>query len=85
MMNDEAHHAYRIRREEQRRGRGRLGEEEEAEEFFKEATVWVDGLDRIHKLRGINFCVDLSATPYFLGRVGKKRTGLSPGSSAISA
>ena len=28
------------------------------------------GLDRIHKLRGINFCVDLSATPYFLGRVG---------------
>ena len=42
-----------------------------AEEFFKEATVWVDGLDRIHKLRGINFCVDLSATPYFLGRVGQ--------------
>ena len=48
-----------------------FGEEEEAEEFFKEATVWVDGLDRIHKLRGINFCVDLSATPYFLGRVGQ--------------
>src|SRR4030095_14197655 len=31
----------------------------------------VDGLDRIHKLRGINFCVDLSATPYYLGRVGQ--------------
>ena len=31
--------------------------------------MWIDGLDRVHKLRGINFCVDLSATPYFLGRV----------------
>ena len=29
--------------------------------------MWIEGLDRIHKLRGINFCVDLSATPYFLG------------------
>ncbi len=33
--------------------------------------MWVDGLDRIDKLRGINFCVDLSATPYYLGRVGQ--------------
>src|SRR5262249_48595814 len=49
-----------------------FGEEEEAEDFFKEATVWVDGLDRIHKLRSINFCLDLSATPYFLGRVGQE-------------
>ncbi len=32
----------------------------------------MDGLDKIHKLRGINFCVDLSATPYFLGRVGQE-------------
>ena len=49
-----------------------FGEDEEAEDFFDEATVWMDGLDRIHKLRGINFCVDLSATPYFLGRVGQE-------------
>jgi type III restriction enzyme len=71
VMNDEAHHAYRIRREEaDAEEPDNLGEE--AEDFFKEATVWVDGLDRIHKLRGINFCVDLSATPYFLGRVGQE-------------
>ena len=38
----------------------------------KEATVWVEGLDRIHKLRGINFCVDLSATPYWLNRIGQE-------------
>lgn len=67
VMNDEAHHAYRIRREEI----NGEDEEEDAENFFQEATVWVEGLDRLHKLRGINFCVDLSATPYFLGRVGQ--------------
>ncbi|MGI8496254.1 MAG: BPTD_3080 family restriction endonuclease [Gemmatimonadaceae bacterium] len=72
VMNDEAHHAYRIRRDEpDDKAVEALGEEEEAEEFFKEATVWVDGLDRINKLRGINVCIDLSATPYFLGRMGR--------------
>jgi type III restriction enzyme len=72
VMNDEAHHAYRIVREERDDDEDDLfGEDEEAEDFFKEATIWVDGLDRIQKLRGINFCLDLSATPYFLGRVGQ--------------
>ena len=73
VFNDEGHHAYRIRREEPESEEEELfGEEEEAEEFFQEATVWIEGLDRIHKQRGINFCVDLSATPYFLGRVGQE-------------
>jgi type III restriction enzyme len=72
VMNDEAHHAYRIRRDKEEASETDLfGEDEEAEEFFQEATVWIEGLDRIHKVRGINFCVDLSATPYFLGRVGQ--------------
>jgi type III restriction enzyme len=73
VMNDEAHHAYRVKREEPAEDEADdFGEDEEAEEFFKEATVWVDGLDRVNKGRGINFCVDLSATPYFLGRVGQQ-------------
>src|SRR5579859_8443 len=73
VMNDEAHHAYRIKREEKDSEEvDDFGEEDVAEDFYKEATVWVEGLDRIHKLRGINFCVDLSATPYFLGRVGRE-------------
>ncbi len=72
VMNDEAHHAYRIRRDEPDEDESDLfGEDEDAEEFFKEATVWIDGLDRIHKQRGINYCVDFSATPYYLGRVGQ--------------
>jgi type III restriction enzyme len=70
VMNDEAHHAYRIRRD--AGGDEELFEDEEEDEFFREATVWVEGLDRVHKLRGINFCLDLSATPYYLGRVGRQ-------------
>ena len=72
VMNDEAHHAYRIRRAEPDEGEEDLfGEEGDGEEFYREATVWVDGLDRLHKHRGINQCIDLSATPYYLGRVGQ--------------
>jgi type III restriction enzyme len=75
VFNDEAHHAYRIRQPE---NGDEEEEEDDSEQFFKEATVWVDGLDRIHKLRGINFCLDLSATPYFLGRVGQETNRTFP-------
>ena len=80
VMNDEAHHAYRIRREEPDDGEDDLfGEDEVGEAFYREATVWIDGLDRIHKHRGINLCVDLSATPYYLGRLRKRQPAISLG------
>ncbi|MFZ1977230.1 MAG: DEAD/DEAH box helicase family protein [Bacteroidota bacterium] len=69
VFNDEAHHAYRIKRNGSVIDDSDNEEEEFEEEDQKEATVWIDGLDKIQKLRGINFCVDLSATPYFLNRV----------------
>jgi type III restriction enzyme len=74
LMNDEAHHAYRILQE--RPEDWEQMESDEQEDWLAdrdEATVWVDGLDKINKLRGINFCVDLSATPYFLGRIGQEQ------------
>ncbi|MFZ4580010.1 MAG: BPTD_3080 family restriction endonuclease [Myxococcota bacterium] len=73
VFNDEAHHAYRIRQREQEQVDLDLGtgdDEDEEEYQQREATVWVDGLDRIHKLRGICRCVDLSATPFFLAQAG---------------
>ena len=80
VLNDEAHHAYRIRQAEdegeEENGEGGMGEDEEF--FVKEATVWVDGLDRVNKSRGINFCVDLSATPYFIGRAGAATNTIFP-------
>lgn len=80
VFNDEAHHAYRIRREEpdEEAELELFGEEEESDEFFQEATVWVNGLDKVNKISGINFCVDLSATPYFLGRVGQETNRTFP-------
>ena len=76
VINDEAHHAYRIPPEEPDEDRPDLfddgdgDDDDEQEADRKQATVWVDGLDRIAKVRGINLCIDLSATPYFLGRMG---------------
>ncbi|MEW6753792.1 MAG: BPTD_3080 family restriction endonuclease, partial [Candidatus Latescibacterota bacterium] len=73
VLNDEAHHAYRVRVE--RPEDWDEMDEDEREEWLSdkdEATVWIDGLDRIHRLRGIGLCVDLSATPYWLNRVGQE-------------
>jgi type III restriction enzyme len=48
-------------------------EDEELVEYEREATVWVEGLDKVHKHVGINCCVDFSATPYYLvGDSGQK-------------
>lgn len=79
VLNDEAHHAYRITQA----GPDLLEQyealdEETVEEFAQEATVWIEGLDRIHRLRRINLCVDLSATPYYLARAGAETNRTFP-------
>ena len=78
VFNDEAHHAYRLRSDNGEGDDDLIGDEDTAENYYKEATVWVDGLDRVNKLRGINFCVDFSATPYFLGNAGKDTNRMFP-------
>lgn len=76
IFNDEAHHAYR---------RGDAAEEQTLDEDkdlakknAREATIWIEGLDRINNLaggsrrRGINLCVDLSATPFYIQGSGNE-------------
>ncbi len=77
VFNDEAHHAYR---------RGDATGEEQALDEDKdlakkndrEATIWIEGLDRINKLaggskkRGIHLCLDLSATPFYIQGSGNE-------------
>ncbi len=63
VINDEAHHAYRPAPLPDEL-REQLSAEEIAER--EEATVWVSGLDKIHAIRGINFCADFSATPFYI-------------------
>jgi type III restriction enzyme len=80
VLNDEAHHAYRIRQGDVDTAEDDAEQldEERADDLVHEATVWVDGLDRIHKHRKINFCVDLSATPYYLARAGDETNRIFP-------
>lgn len=86
VFNDEAHHAYRLQPSDESESSTYaedfltelFGGEEEVENFKKEATVWVEGLDKVHAQRGINFCVDLSATPYYLGRMGNQTNRIFP-------
>lgn len=60
VINDEAHHAWRLNPEAQGKYQ-RLGSDRDSAE---EATIWVGGLDRIHEQRGILRCFDMSATPF---------------------
>lgn len=74
VLNDEAHHAYRPApqaRETQAALEGMSSDERrEAEDQKEEATVWVGGLDRINKARGIKRVIDVSATPFYIGGSG---------------
>jgi type III restriction enzyme len=55
VINDEAHHAWRI---------DPKSSKDANKEDVEEATKWVGGLDRIHRTRGILTCFDLTATPF---------------------
>ena len=56
IINDEAHHAWRVAGRARIKGIGKAA--------IDEATKWVGGLDRIHRARGILRCCDFSATPF---------------------
>jgi type III restriction enzyme len=56
VINDEAHHAWRLPAESKVKG--------VKKEDIEESTIWVGGLDRINNARGILRCFDLSATPF---------------------
>lgn len=56
VLNDEAHHAWRVPAESKIKG--------VRKEDIEEATLWIAALDRIHKARGILRCFDFSATPF---------------------
>ena len=64
VINDEAHHAWRVPAESKVKG--------VSKDEIEEATKWIGGLDRIHRSRGILCTYDFSATPF--SPSGKKST-----------
>lgn len=65
VLNDEAHHAWRPPPELTAKGSDK--------DELLEATVWVNGLDRLHRDREILRCLDFSATPMYPGAVGGEK------------
>lgn len=61
VLDDEAHHAYRPAPVAEGEA---LSADEKAD--LEEATLWVQGLDRLNQSVGVRFCVDMSATPFYL-------------------
>src|SRR5260370_3145386 len=56
VINDEAHHAWRVPPKSRLAG--------VTKDEMEEATKWIGGLDRIQRARGILTCFDLTATPF---------------------
>jgi type III restriction enzyme len=56
VINDEAHHAWRVPTESKVKGLSKAD--------IEEATRWIGSLDRIHGSRGVLACHDFSATPF---------------------
>ncbi len=56
VINDEAHHAWRVPPKSRIAG--------VSKDEMEEATKWIGGLDRIHRARAILTCFDLTATPF---------------------
>ena len=64
VINDEAHHAWRITSKEKARGLSRPDK--------VTATKWIEALDRLHRACGIRMCYDFTATPFVPG--GKRNS-----------
>lgn len=81
VLNDEAHHCYRpAPLSDELRKSLSADDLKKAQAENEEATVWIEGLDKINNVEGgrvagqakpgIAMCVDLSATPFYIGGSG---------------
>ena len=61
VINDEAHHAWRMNPE----ALGKYVRQRDLKDSAIESTVWIGGLDRINRVRKILRCFDFTATPFF--------------------
>lgn len=77
VINDEAHHCYRHRVEDE--DEKLTGDErKEAEQREEEARVWISGLEAVKAKLGLKAVYDLSATPFFLHGSGYAEGTLFP-------
>ena len=66
-FNDEAHHCYREKPDEDSdEGKLKGDDRKEAEKNKQAARVWISGLEAVQRKLGLSRVLDLSATPFFL-------------------
>jgi type III restriction enzyme len=66
VINDEAHHCYRRRPEQEDAEKLTGDDRKEGEKGEEEARIWISGLEAVKEKIGVKVVYDLSATPFFL-------------------
>lgn len=78
VLNDEAHHCYRRKPENEEEETLSTDEKTEIKNREEEAKIWISGLEAVKKKLGIRGIYDLSATPFFLKGSGYPEGTLFP-------
>ncbi len=78
VINDEAHHCYREKPNNQDLGDLKGDEKKEAENQNKAARLWINGIEAFKRKLGVTVVYDLSATPFFLRGSGYVEGTLFP-------
>ncbi len=77
-INDEAHHCYREKPEDEEDEALKGDDRKEAEKNNEAARLWVSGLEAVNRTLGVSRVLDLSATPFFLRGSGYAEGTLFP-------
>ncbi len=78
VINDEAHHCYREKPDNEDISELKGDEKKEAEKENKAARLWINGLEAFKRKLGVRAVYDLSATPFFLSGSGWAEGTLFP-------
>ena len=70
VINDEAHHCYREKPDNEDIASLTTDEKQEAKEENKAARIWINGIETFKRKLGVRAVYDLSATPFFLSGSG---------------
>ena len=78
VINDEAHHCYREKPDNEDIADLKGDEKKEAEKENKAARLWINGLEAFKRKLGVRAVYDMSATPFFLSGSGWAEGTLFP-------
>ena len=78
VINDEAHHCYREKPNNEDIAEMDAEEKREAQKENEAARLWINGIEMVKRKLGVNTLYDLSATPFFLQGSGYVEGTLFP-------